>query len=93
MVRTGGGQLALTPPADGDRRRGADIIATQFVLISIATTLVCLRLYVRAKMVRKIGWDDRLIILALVSYNPARSSNISGGVESSILDGVDDGSS
>ncbi|KAL8686634.1 MAG: hypothetical protein Q9224_005387 [Gallowayella concinna] len=41
------------PPEDGDRHRGADIIVTQFVFTSIAAVLICLRLYVRAKITRK----------------------------------------
>lgn len=55
------------PPRGGDQNRGADIIVTQFVFIGIATILVCLRLWVRSKVTRKIGWDDILAALALVS--------------------------
>lgn len=54
------------PPPGGDQNRGDDIIITQFVLISIATILVGLRLWVRSRLTRKIGWDDILITLALV---------------------------
>lgn len=55
------------PPPGGDQNRGEDIIITQFVLISIATILVGLRIWVRSRMTRKIGWDDILITIALVS--------------------------
>ncbi|CAL8584531.1 hypothetical protein XPA_010122 [Xanthoria parietina] len=54
------------PPPGGDQNRGDDIIITQFVLISIATILVGLRLWVRSRLTRKIGWDDILITLALI---------------------------
>ncbi|KAL8801052.1 MAG: hypothetical protein Q9182_004744 [Xanthomendoza sp. 2 TL-2023] len=65
-----------TPPPDGDRHRGADIIVTQFVFTSIATVLVCLRLYVRAKITRKVGWDDILIAIALIVTIPGTGFNI-----------------
>ncbi|KAL8782736.1 MAG: hypothetical protein Q9213_005160 [Squamulea squamosa] len=54
------------PPPGGNQNRGEDIIITQFVLISIATILVSLRLWVRSRLTRKIGWDDILITLALI---------------------------
>ncbi|KAL8950952.1 MAG: hypothetical protein Q9222_003042 [Ikaeria aurantiellina] len=54
------------PPPGGDRDRSNDIVVSQFVLMSIATIIVCLRLRVRLKMTRKIGWDDILITLALI---------------------------
>ena len=54
------------PPPGGDESRGADIIVTQFVLIGVATILVCLRLWVRSKVTRKLGWDDILIAVSLV---------------------------
>lgn len=55
------------PPPDGDRYRGDDLIAAQFVLMSIAGILIGLRLWVRARFTRKVGWDDILITLAWVS--------------------------
>ncbi|KAI4267416.1 MAG: hypothetical protein L6R38_008266 [Xanthoria sp. 2 TBL-2021] len=56
------------PPPGGDQNRGEDIIITQFVLISIATILVGLRIWVRSRMTRKIGWDDILITMALRKF-------------------------
>ena len=54
-------------PPDGDQSRGEDIIISQFVLMGIATLLIALRLWVKGRIMRKIGWDDLLITLALVS--------------------------
>ena len=57
----------IKPPADGDYHRGYQLIVIQFVFVDIATALVIARIIVRVKIVRKVGWDDWLIIPALVS--------------------------
>ena len=57
----------LKPPPNGDERRGDDIIISQFVFGAIATAVVFIRMYVRARMVRIVGWDDWLILFAWVS--------------------------
>ena len=55
------------PPRDGDRNRGAAIIATETVFVAIAVVLVLVRLYVRLIIIRGFGYDDFFICLALVS--------------------------
>ena len=60
----------LQPPPNGDEHRGSDIIVPQFIFGAVATVLVFVRLYVRAKMVRLVGWDDWLIFIAWVSHFP-----------------------
>ena len=59
----------LKPPPNGDEHRGDDIIISQFVFGAIATVVVFVRMWVRATMVRIVGWDDWLILLAWVSCN------------------------
>ena len=54
------------PPDGGDRNKATAFITVASVLVSIATVLVTLRLYVRTRIVKKPGWDDYLILLALV---------------------------
>lgn len=47
--------------------RGRDVIACAWVMFAIATIVVCLRLYVRLKMIHIFGREDIMIVLALVS--------------------------
>ena len=48
--------------------RAPELIATIAVLLGIATVAVALRLYARKISAAKIGWDDYLIIVALVRH-------------------------
>lgn len=54
------------PPPGGDQNIGSRLVILQSILISVATTLVALRLYVRAQIVRGTGLDDFFLVLALV---------------------------
>ena len=54
------------PPPGGDQNIGNRLVVLQSILISVATTLVALRLYVRARIVRGMGLDDFFLVLALV---------------------------
>lgn len=55
------------PPLDGNASKAGQFIAVTVVTISIATLLICLRVYVRARIVRALAIDDLFIVLALVS--------------------------
>lgn len=46
--------------------RGRDVIACAWVMFAIATIVVCLRLYVRLKMIHIFGREDIMIVLALI---------------------------
>ena len=46
--------------------RGLGGLATDWVLVSISCVIVLLRLYTKGIMVKKLGWDDLLMALALV---------------------------
>ena len=56
-------------PPHGDRNRGSVIIATQMVLAVMGTVLVILRLYVRRVALKRLGFDDLLVCIGLVSGN------------------------
>ena len=50
-----------------DVHRGYILITVSAATVSIAFGLVCLRLFVRTKLVRgSLGWDDLLIVLGVV---------------------------
>lgn len=49
--------------------RGLDILVAQWVALSFAIVIVCLRIFTRAFLRRTAGWDDWTIVIALVSYD------------------------
>ena len=53
-------------PPGGDQNIGNRLVILQSVLISIATTFIALRLYVRTRITHALGLDDFFIVLALV---------------------------
>ena len=57
-----------TIPYQDDANRGATLIVTLTILITIATAMVLLRLYVRSLM-KTLGFDDFFIMLSLVGKN------------------------
>ena len=57
-----------TPRVPSDHDRGDTIIVINVVFLGLGLILVCLRVYVRTKVIKNFGWDDFLIILALVRF-------------------------
>lgn len=53
-------------PSGGDENTGPVQEAVRGLFLSIACVLVILRLYVRARMVKKLWWDDFFLLLGLV---------------------------
>ncbi|KAF3809692.1 hypothetical protein GCG54_00005233 [Colletotrichum gloeosporioides] len=49
-----------------DINRGPEILATCGSLVGISVVIVMMRIYVRAKIVRLVGWDDWCILAATV---------------------------
>lgn len=56
-----------SPPPDGDRSRGFQIIAVHAILLGISTILSVLRLFTRSVIVKSIGLDDYLMVVGVVS--------------------------
>lgn len=54
-------------PIEGDKNPGPPQEAIYSVFFSIAFILVNLRFYVRARIVKKLWWDDFFLLLGLVS--------------------------
>ena len=59
-----------TIPYEDDANRGATLIVTLTILITIATVMVLLRLYVRS-LIKSLGLDDFFIMLSLVGRSVA----------------------
>lgn len=68
---------SLRPPLDGDYSIGYRLGAVALSTFLAATIVVTLRLYARFKYA-KIGWDDGLMLLALVGYPFRRSHHLYG---------------
>lgn len=52
----------------GDETRAQELIASVSVFLPLAIAAVAVRLWVRARMIRNFGWDDGMMIIALVLY-------------------------
>jgi hypothetical protein len=59
------------PPLAGwdqpDDNNGPKLIAATAVVTGFALISVILRLWVRVGIIKSVGWDDRFIVLAMVS--------------------------
>ncbi|KAM7212514.1 hypothetical protein V8F06_012095 [Rhypophila decipiens] len=54
----------LVEPPDGDVNKGPIVLAITYVTTSIALLAVAMRMFVRIKVVKSVGWDDYAILLA-----------------------------
>ena len=64
--------MSSTPipgPLPPDVNRGSDLVIISWLTVSIALLLVSVRFYIRGILRKNLGWDDYLILLAIVSYN------------------------
>ena len=59
--------MADIPELPPDINRGPEILATCGSLVGISVVIVMMRMYVRARIVRLVGWDDWCIVAATVS--------------------------
>ena len=59
----------LPGPLPPDVNRGSDLNIISWLTVSIALLFVSLRFYIRGILRKNLGWDDYLILLAIVSYN------------------------
>ena len=50
--------------------RGQGLLITQIVLVPLALLVLVARLYVRLYMVKRPGWDDWLMVMAMVRIPP-----------------------
>jgi hypothetical protein len=54
----------LPPPTEN---RGPMVLQSTWVMVGIATPVIIARVCARLKQMKKLGWDDWFMILALVS--------------------------
>ncbi|KAI9055268.1 hypothetical protein LZ554_000231 [Drepanopeziza brunnea f. sp. 'monogermtubi'] len=69
--------IVVAPPRNAERFPTTSLqqagIAIVFIFPTIALLVVCMRIYGRRKM-KQLGWDDGLIVLAMVSSPVSRNS-------------------
>lgn len=65
----------LAPPPDGDVNKGPIVLSITYSTTAIALFVVSMRMWVRIRIVKSVGWDDYTILLAAVSYTASRVSN------------------
>ena len=58
-------------PLDGDRDKSGGMFATTLLVSILAIIFVALRMMTRVWIVKKVGWDDYTIILAMVNLFPS----------------------
>jgi hypothetical protein len=51
-----------------DENRGPEILAICGSMVAVALASVLLRIWVRARVIGEMGWDDHVIIAAMVSH-------------------------
>ena len=50
-----------------DINRGANGLAADWTLVSVSCIVVALRFYAKGVIIRRLGWDDALMVAAVVS--------------------------
>ena len=55
-------------PTDGDVDRGWALLAVCWSFILCAFITTALRVFVRSRLTRNLGWDDFWMVTAMVSY-------------------------
>ncbi|KAL8991625.1 MAG: hypothetical protein Q9169_007809 [Polycauliona sp. 2 TL-2023] len=57
----------FSPPPDGDRSQGWALLSVCWALVTTALASTILRVWVRTRLTRNIGWDDGHIIIAMIT--------------------------
>lgn len=63
---------SFTPPPDGDQNVGLALLKVATATVILVLITGSLRMYVRARIVRIIGWDDWIMVFSIV-----RASDVS----------------
>lgn len=58
-------ETSPTPPM-GDENRALGMIVTTVLVSVVADVVVCMRMWIRFRMIKHIGWDDWTIVAAAV---------------------------
>ena len=59
-------QYQFSQPSDGDRSQGWALLAVCWAFVTAALATTILRVWVRTRLTRNLGWDDYYMIIAMV---------------------------
>lgn len=59
-------QYQFSQPSDGDRSQGWALLAVCWAFATAALATTVLRVWVRTRLTRNLGWDDYYMIIAMV---------------------------
>lgn len=60
-------EYQFSRPPDGDRSQGWALLAVCWAFVAAALATTILRVWVRTRLTRNLGWDDYYMIIAMVS--------------------------
>ena len=60
-------EYQFSRPPDGDRSQGWALLSVCWAFVAAALVSTILRVWVRVKLTRNLGWDDHHMIIAMVS--------------------------
>ena len=63
-------EFQFSRPPDGDRSQGWAILAVCWAFLTAAFATTVLRVWVRVRLTRNLGWDDYNMMIAMVSILP-----------------------
>ena len=58
-------------PAHGDVDQGWAILSVCWAFVAVALASTLLRVWIRARLTRNLGWDDGIMVIAMVSIGRA----------------------
>lgn len=74
------GISSLPEPPDGDRNKGAATIIVGTIFGSLGLVLVSMRLWVRARIIKKLGSDDLFILICMIAVLVMEGLEVKYGV-------------
>ncbi|KAL8663466.1 MAG: hypothetical protein Q9168_008094 [Polycauliona sp. 1 TL-2023] len=57
----------FSPPPDGNRSQGWALLSVCWSLVTVALASTILRVWVRTRLTRNLGWDDGHIVIAMIT--------------------------
>lgn len=59
--------MSIVPMSESEASRASIVMVPTILTTGVATILTGLRIYVRTKIIKRIGWDDIFNVIATVS--------------------------
>jgi hypothetical protein len=69
----------FSPPPAGDQSQGWALLSVCWAFVAAAVVTTLLRVWVRVRLTRNLGWDDYTMIAAIVRISQFRTSQTSSG--------------